>query len=668
MVDFEEIREAVEHISPEQISSYPDWFRFSCAAKSAGLSLEEWDEVCRQAPGYDAIENAREWEYMKPSDGSDGVPAEYIYKLAYENGWRRSTKKDASAFHSNTHYTNREAEASATILAEKNSFDNVLTFDNPETSETIEKTQAVVTDKKSRAKMLVAWLLAVFNPDDVPNVHTNARANVTASGAVKYQPCDSGESTVTVKQIVDALNDSEDIEGVFGVAENNPAGVWFGVNPQSVGCNSKDTVTRYANALVESDDMPIPEQIEALLSLNLPIRALTMSGGKSVHAVVAIDAENAKEYASRVSELYRILSSAGFIVDEQNKNANRLTRAAGFMRGEQCQSLIATNIGPDSWGSWMDWRDDKAIDEEYGACVVADNLDDVDTNTEWLVGNILRRSELCIIAGQSKAGKSLIGMQMGLAIASGRPWMGHECKSEKVLYCNHEISDDMAINRRNGIARAMHLTAGDIRKFLLWNLAGRIKNVDNFIESMTKKVIREGVGVVFVDPVYILEGIAGVDENDATAVTQLIDKLLKMRATTGATVVIIHHISSKIRDMAGYSLDSLPQGSSTFSRIYDTLIALQELDIDDIPEAIKYAKKAFRISYSTRNSEAPENDYVWATFPAYTTAHNEVIKHAPLISSKTYENREKARQEALQTAIANATGSGGSWSDECESF
>ena len=68
-----------------------------------------------------------------------------------------------------------------------------------------------------------------------------------------------------------------------------------------------ENVTRFRYALVESDTLPIAEQDVLFRRLELPVAALVHSGGKSLHAIVHIDAADYEEYRKRVDFLYDFL-------------------------------------------------------------------------------------------------------------------------------------------------------------------------------------------------------------------------------------------------------------------------------------------------------------------------------------------------------------------------
>ncbi len=54
--------------------------------------------------------------------------------------------------------------------------------------------------------------------------------------------------------------------------------------------------------------------------LELPVAALVSSGGKSLHAIVRIEAGSFEEYRSRVDYLYAVCEKNGLKVDRQNRN------------------------------------------------------------------------------------------------------------------------------------------------------------------------------------------------------------------------------------------------------------------------------------------------------------------------------------------------------------
>ena len=58
-----------------------------------------------------------------------------------------------------------------------------------------------------------------------------------------------------------------------------------------------------------------------------------------------------------------------------------------------------------------------------------------------LIGGVLRIGQKMIVTAGSKTGKSFLVMELAMAIATGRDWLGFPCIKGKVLYVNFEIQD-----------------------------------------------------------------------------------------------------------------------------------------------------------------------------------------------------------------------------------
>jgi hypothetical protein len=115
-----------------------------------------------------------------------------------------------------------------------------------------------------------------------------------------------------------------------------------------------DDIKDFKYTLVECDDIKdMNIQKSYLMGLNLPIKTLTWSGNKSLHAVVMIDADNLEEYKRRVSLLHEVCQSAGFNIDK-TKDPCRYTRLAGAVNPKtgRVQKLIDICIGAKSWNDW----------------------------------------------------------------------------------------------------------------------------------------------------------------------------------------------------------------------------------------------------------------------------------------------------------------------------
>ncbi len=195
---------------------------------------------------------------------------------------------------------------------------------------------------------LKEYLRALFRPGDTVNFVVSS---FEKDG--KFLPSGKGANK-SFEELIKACDTYEDIGYILG--DWNPkAGAWARINPMSgEGCKNSD-VEEFRHCLIESDSLPKEEQLRKIRELNLPCSALVDSGGKSIHAIVKIDAgKDEKLYRERVSKLHEFLAKNGFPVDKACKNASRLSRIAAVTRDGKRQRLIAVNIGMPSYQQWQD--------------------------------------------------------------------------------------------------------------------------------------------------------------------------------------------------------------------------------------------------------------------------------------------------------------------------
>ena len=108
------------------------------------------------------------------------------------------------------------------------------------------------------------------------------------------------------------------------------AGAWLRMNPVDSKGVADANVTAYRFALIEFDAVPMELQLSLLTRLPLPVNAILLSGGKSVHGIIRVNALTADTYRLTVNEMLNLLARFG--VDQANKNPSRLCRLPGAQR------------------------------------------------------------------------------------------------------------------------------------------------------------------------------------------------------------------------------------------------------------------------------------------------------------------------------------------------
>jgi len=113
------------------------------------------------------------------------------------------------------------------------------------------------------------------------------------------------------------------------------AGAWLRMNPCKDGSGSNgaitdDDITARRFVLIESDAVDIESQIALFHRLKLPLAAILMSGGKSVHGWLRVDCADADTYRATAKAILDTLEPFG--IDQANKNASRLSRLPSATR------------------------------------------------------------------------------------------------------------------------------------------------------------------------------------------------------------------------------------------------------------------------------------------------------------------------------------------------
>ena len=352
-------------------------------------------------------------------------------------------------------------------------------------------------------------------------------------------------------------------------------GAWIRFNPVDGAGVKNENVTRFRYALVESDTLPIAEQDVLFRKLELPIAALVHSGGKSLHAIVHIDAENYEEYRKRVDFLYDFLEKNGVTIDRQNRNPSRLSRMPGVTRNGNRQYLAATNIGRKSWVDWLDFVEG-----------VTDELPDMEPLSvykgnppelpEELISGILRRGHKMLISGSSKAGKSFLLMELCVSLAEGLPWLGFPCKKGRVLYVNLEIDPASAVNRFLKIYEALKIPADNMDSIVLWNLRGHAVPLDQLVPKLIRRVRDQKFDAIIIDPIYkVITG----DENNASEMGAFCNQFDKICTETGCSTIYCHHHSKGAQGMKK-AMDRA-SGSGVFARDPDAQLDMIQLELSE---------------------------------------------------------------------------------------
>ena len=551
MVQKTDLRELLEYIDPSSCS-YQEWTNVGMALKHEGYAVSDWEAwSAKDFRRYHNGECARKWNSFHEAS-ADIVTGGTIYQMAVAGGFSAEQGHEIG--------WDDEIELPQGVVV------NPGWLEGREFSE---------PKKWEPGKEAARYIETLFEAGDtIGYVVTSRAVEVEKNGKkyTKYVPSNRGVYNKTAGKLLEEIEKyKNDLGAVFGDYDKN-AGAWIRFNPLDGKGVQNSNVTEYRYALVESDDLDLDKQNAIIRELELPVAALVYSGGKSIHAIVRIDASEYKEYQKRVEFLYDICSKNGLKVDTQNKNPSRLSRIPGFERGDKKQFLIDTNIGKATWNEWHEWIE-----------AVNDNLPDIESLSDvWsdlpkladpLIEGILRKGHKMLIAGPSKAGKSYLQIELAIAIAEGKKWLGRSCEKGRVMYVNLELDRASCLHRFKDVYDALGYRAENLSNIDIWNLRGAAVPLDKLAPKLIRRAQKKEYAAIIIDPIYkVITG----DENSAEQMAKFCNQFDRICKELKCATIYCHHHSKGVQG-SKKAMDRA-SGSGVFARDPDAQLDMIELE------------------------------------------------------------------------------------------
>ena len=547
----DDIRELLKYIDPASLD-YQEWVNVGMALKQEGFTASDWDQWSQADTRYKRGECFRKWGSFRNENGGAPVTGGTIYEYARRGGYILSEHDDGPG---------HALDWNDSIVK-----DDLRIVDGSwlEERDVVEPPD----DQWDPVQEIITYLQTLFQSTENVGYVTKVYENDDRLSPQR------GSWSRTAGELIGELRKYNDVGAVFG--DPNPkAGAWVRFNPLDGNGIRNDNVTDFRFALVESDSLPLPKQHAIMRELELPIAAMVYSGGKSVHAIVKIEAGDYAEYKRRVEYLYKVCDKNGLKVDTQNKNPSRLSRLPGVLRNGHKQFLMGTNIGKASWEEWKEWiegvNDDLPDPED-----LADVWNDLPPLADCLIDGILRMGHKLLLAGPSKAGKSFLLIELVIAIAEGLRWLGFQCKKGRVLYVNMELDRASCLHRFKDVYRALGITPKNLGNIDIWNLRGKTVPMDQLTPKLIRRAEKKNYVAVIIDPIYkVITG----DENSAEEMAKFCNQFDKICTSLQVSMIYCHHHSKGAQ--GGKKAMDRASGSGVFARDPDAMLDFAPLEITD---------------------------------------------------------------------------------------
>ena len=541
-----DLMEILNYIDPSKLS-YQEWCCVGMALKHEGYSPQEWDLWSQKdSKRYHRNECYKKWNTFTGT----GVTGGTIVQYAKDQGWTPPIREAGHELDWNDVINPKDDG----VIVDRNWLE-VKEVREPRSWDPVAE--------------LITYLETLF--DSTENVGYVTKSWLKDEKHLPTQGCWDRTAGKLIQQLGNCKGDVGAVLGDY----NPEAGAWIRFNPlDGKGCKNEN-VADFRYALVESDSMSIDEQNAVIRELELPVACLVHSGGKSLHAIVKIEAADYKEYRKRVDYLYNVCKKNGLEIDTQNRNPSRLSRMPGVIRNGKKQFLVGTNIGKSSWDEWFEWIEG-----------VNDDLPDPESLSEFwnsmpalappLIDGVLRQGHKMLIAGPSKAGKSFALIELCIAIAEGIKWFNWQCAQGKIMYVNLELDRASCLHRFKDVYNALNIKPNNLSNIDIWNLRGKSIPMDKLAPKLIRRAAKKDYIAIIIDPIYkVITG----DENSADQMANFCNQFDKICNELGTAVIYCHH-HSKGSQGSKRSMDRA-SGSGVFARDPDALLDLIELELTD---------------------------------------------------------------------------------------
>ncbi len=199
----------------------------------------------------------------------------------------------------------------------------------------------------------------------------------------------------------------------------------------------------------------------------------------------------------------------------------------------------------------------------------ADMPDEIEARPQMVEG-LFNIGDLAMIYGASNSGKSYFAGHMSMCITEGADFLGRRTRRGAVLYVAGEGPSSI---RARLAAYRRHFGRSPGRFGLIpcaLNLMDPSTDVDDLVQTVVQAArdIEESVSMIVIDTV--ARAMVGGDENTGVDMARLVGACDRIRAKTGATLLLIHH--------AGKDESRGARGHSSLRAALDTEIEVSKDD------------------------------------------------------------------------------------------
>ena len=211
-------------------------------------------------------------------------------------------------------------------------------------------------------------------------------------------------------------------------------------------------------------------------------------------------------------------------------------------------------------------------------------------DVEWIVPGVIHKGGKGLVVAAPKAGKSLMAVDLAVALASQQSWLGQPCLSRRIktAVVSREDGPGMTKRRVGQLAEARNVDMATLDKWLRFNTYEQKSSFsiqsDSDLEEIISWIKKEEIEFCIFDVLNILHG---ADENSNTAMTQVMKRFDSIKEITGIDIAIVHHDK---KDSGTGS--KKPRGASAIDSWWEWKVSISPEPENERVKVIHFGSKA----------------------------------------------------------------------------
>jgi len=197
-----------------------------------------------------------------------------------------------------------------------------------------------------------------------------------------------------------------------------------------------------------------------------------------------------------------------------------------------------------------------------------------------VIHDLLREGETMNVIASPKTGKSWLTLDLAIAVATGRPWLGrYATEPGDVLIIDNELHRETSAHRIPKVAETRGVAMREIGdRIFVDNVRGRLLSINGL--AVYSDALEPGrFKVVILDAFYRFMPVGG-DENDNGTMANIYNAIDRLAERLGCCFVLIHH--STKGNQSGKSVTDVGAGAGAQSRATDTHLVLRPHEEDGV--------------------------------------------------------------------------------------